>query len=392
MQFSHIRLENWRNFSTIDVALQTRAFIVGPNASGKSNLLDTFRFLHDLVISGGGFQEAVLRRGGVTSIRNISARHPSNVVIDVRLEDDNSKISWRYCIVFNKKGGNSKQKNEPQLIEEKIWKNDELILNRLDDADKNDTARLSQTLLEQTFANQPFRDIADFFSAIQYSHIVPQSVRDPERSIGKVADPFGGDFLEQIAMVNERSRKARLRRIQSVLKIAIPQLSELRLERDERGTPHLHGKYDHWRPNGSWQRESEFSDGTLRLMGLLWALQDGTGPLLLEEPELSLHPGVVRYLPQMLRNVQREQKVAYRQTFISSHSSDLLSDQGIAPEEVLLLIPSNEGTQVKVGSELPEVRQELDSGFTIAEAVLPRTEPINVSRLASPVDASSVDE
>jgi hypothetical protein len=54
MRFSRIVLENWRNFKRVDVPLQSRAFLVGPNASGKSNFLDAFRFLHDVAASGGG--------------------------------------------------------------------------------------------------------------------------------------------------------------------------------------------------------------------------------------------------------------------------------------------------------------------------------------------------
>ena len=69
MRFSRISLENWRNFGHVDVPLQTRAFLVGPNASGKSNLLESFRFLRDLVTPGSGFQRAVADRGGVSSIR-----------------------------------------------------------------------------------------------------------------------------------------------------------------------------------------------------------------------------------------------------------------------------------------------------------------------------------
>ena len=59
LRFTHLRLENWRNFSRVDVDLQSRAILVGPNASGKSNLLDVFRFLGDLTSVGGGLQAAV---------------------------------------------------------------------------------------------------------------------------------------------------------------------------------------------------------------------------------------------------------------------------------------------------------------------------------------------
>ena len=74
LRFTRLHLENWRNFTRLDVDLQRRVFLVGPNAAGKSNLLDVFRFLHDLVSVGGGFREAVeVRRGGVSSIRSLAA-------------------------------------------------------------------------------------------------------------------------------------------------------------------------------------------------------------------------------------------------------------------------------------------------------------------------------
>lgn len=164
--------------------------------------------------------------------------------------------------------------------------------------------------------------------------------------------------------------------------MAIPQLSALELYRDERGIPHLRGKYEHWRPRGAWQKETEFSDGTLRLMGLLWALQDGNGPLLLEEPELSLHAGVVRFLPQTIQRVQRQRKLALRQIFISTHSRELLSDPAIASDEVLLFLISREGTSIQLGADNKEIEHELDAGIPMAEVVLPRTEPPEISELA----------
>ena len=69
MRFDHVRLENWKNFKRVDLALQRRVFLVGPNAAGKSNFLDAFRFLSDLVIIGGGLQSAVNKRDGVSNIR-----------------------------------------------------------------------------------------------------------------------------------------------------------------------------------------------------------------------------------------------------------------------------------------------------------------------------------
>jgi len=377
MRFSRIVLEDWRNFGRVDAPLQNRAFLVGPNASGKSNFLDAFRFLRDLVASGGGFQKSVTNRGGVSRIRNLAARYPStDVAIQVELSEDNQLV-WRYRVAFAQE-----YRQPPILKEEKVWRSDDLLLVRPDEVDRSDPERLRQTYLEQTFANREFRDIADFFASIHYYHIVPQLVRDPERSIGRQADPYGGDFLEQIAATQKPTQEARLRRIGAALKVAVPQLSELKLEKDERGMPHLYGNYEHWRSKGAWQTEADFSDGTLRLMGLLWALLDGTGPLLLEEPELSLHPEIVRHIPQMTLRVQRERKRAVRQVLLSTHSSDLLRDEGIAADEVLLFIPTQEGSDVKVGADIDEVRQLLEAGLTAAEAVIPRTGPANAVQLS----------
>ena len=206
-------------------------------------------------------------------------------------------------------------------------------------------------------------------------------VRDPERSAGRKADPYGGDFLEQMAGTSKQTRASRLRRILHVLRIAAPQLSELKLDKDERGIPHLYGNYEHWRPKGAWQTEVDFSDGTLRLMGLLWALLNGTGPLLLEEPELSLHPEIVRYIPQMMLRAQRGRKRVARQLLLSTHSSDLLRDGGIAANELLMVIPSSEGSQIEVGVNITQVKELLETGLTAAEVAIPRTRPANAAQL-----------
>ncbi len=130
-----------------------------------------------------------------------------------------------------------------------------------------------------------------FFEDISYMHLVPQIIRSPDLAINPgLPDAYGSHFLERIAKTPERTRNTRLKRILEALQIAVPQLKELKLEKDDRGVPHLIGVYEHWRAKGAKQNEDQFSDGTLRLLGLLWSLLEGNGPLLLEEPELSLHP------------------------------------------------------------------------------------------------------
>jgi predicted ATPase len=374
LKFRKLRLTNWKNFAQVDIQIADRLFLVGPNASGKSNLLDVFRFLRDLASSGGGFQEAVSRRGGVSAIRCLAARRYPDIEVHVELEEGDGSAKWTYELAFNQD-----QQRRSLLRKERVLSGNRELLARPNDDDAADPARLTQTFLEQVKVNREFREMATFFASIRYLHIVPQLVREPDRSVGRMNDPFGGDFLEQVAKTPEKTQKARLRRIQEALRVAVPQLQEVELWRDARGTPHLRGKYQHWRPQGAWQTEEQFSDGTLRLMGLLWVTMDKEGPLLLEEPELSLHPEIVRVLPQMFARVQRR---TGRQIFLSTHSPDLLRDEGIGLDEVLLLIPGSEGTQVKPAGSQREICDLLDGGLSLADAVIPRTRPEQAGQLA----------
>lgn len=371
MRFTRIKLENWRNFLNVEVPLRRRMFLVGPNASGKSNFLDSLRFLRDLADPQGGFQRAIELRRGVSQIRSLHARRGS-VVIEVGVELEGE--DWSYRIEFAQDN-----QRRPLVQREIVLHQDRIVLSRPDSEDQLDVSRLTQTHLEQVNANKEFRVLQEFFAKVRYLHIVPQLVREPERSVGRSKDPFGGDFLEQLARTPKKTLDSRLRRITEALRVAVPQLQKLELDRDERGTPHLKGLFEHWRPKAGWQTEDQFSDGTLRLLGLLWVLLDGNAPLLLEEPELSLHPEVIRYIPSVMARLGRK---AGRQILVSTHSEALLADLGIAPEEVLLLEPTREDTKVRLAGSDPEILALAEEGVAISESVIPRTAPRDAQQLA----------
>jgi predicted ATPase len=378
MIITNVVLKNWRNFRSANVRLGSRVFIVGPNASGKSNFLDLFQFLRDLAIAGGGLQKAVYDRGGISKIRCLAARQNPDLEIEVELSEDNgAKNTWTYAIGIKQEARGHRQ---PFLAYERVSRNGKLILSRPDSSDETDPLRLTQTHLEQISANSLFREIARFFEAIDYLHLVPQLIRHPEAFAGPgmPGDPYGRNFLERVARTSEKIRKSRLRRIEAALRIAVPQLSELTDIKDETGIPHLEAVYRHWRPKGAKQREDQFSDGTLRLIGLLWSLLESSSLLLLEEPELSLNTGIVKKLPALMYRIQKQRQ---RQVMVSTHSPDLLSDPGIGGEEVLLFTPSEEGTRIELASTVQEIKDLLEGGLTIADAAVPRTTPETLSQL-----------
>ncbi|MBM2816692.1 MAG: putative ATPase [Ignavibacteria bacterium] len=386
MMISRIKLTNWKNFQNVDFQLKSRAFIVGANASGKSNLIDVIRFLRDVVKQSGGLQHAVDVRGGISKIRCLSARKVSNISIEIDLADSiDEKLLWNYKLSFKHTGGGI-FKNEATIVEESVCdlseKSKKQILNRTDTDSSEDNETKKFTHLEQINSNTKFREIYNFFKEIQYLHIIPQLIRESNSYMLTVdkEDYYGRNLIEKMSKTPEKIKTSYFRKINEFLKIAVPQLKELNLINDDMGIPHLQAVYEHWRAKGAKQQETQFSDGTLRLIGFMWALLDGNETILLEEPELYLNTEIIKQIPGMISRFQRK-KNKTRQVIITTHSYDLLDNNSMEPDEIIILKPDSEGTQIKSALNYPEILNYLDSGFTIAESVIPKVTPENITRL-----------
>jgi predicted ATPase len=372
MRFTRLTLGNWRNFKRSEVTLADRAIFVGPNASGKSNILDAFRFLAHVAADGGGLAAAVRNRGGVSALRCLQATRNSDISIEVDLGDDSSPTAWTYKLIFNGRKG-----EHPIVKAEEVLKEGRRIFARPDDADRADTDLLTQTHLQQIQQNQLFRPLAEFLRSVRYLHLVPQILRG--RSFSSIeGDPYGSDFLLRVKQTTPRTREAMLKRLNSGLKIAVPNFDGLIYEDDDEGRPHLVAKYHHWRPHPAGQSEAHFSDGTLRLLGLLWAAAEKeTGPLLLEEPELSLHDAIVEQLIPMLFRMQRKAK---RQLLITTHSEALVNSPGLGLHEVHRLDPTPDGTVIRTSE--PDVREMVETGLELGSALMPKVRPTNIGQLS----------
>ncbi len=379
MLITRLKLKNWRNFRDVDVRLGPRGYLIGANASGKSNFLDVFRFLRTIAQSeGGGLQKALKDRGGLTKLRSLHARKDPEVRIEIELSESaaDSAPTWRYVLAFKSEG---KGQQRVLITVESVYHRDEEVLLRPRPEDLSDPARLTQTHLEQINNNANFRELGDYFASTTYLHLVPQLLKHTDEISGRIIenDPFGQGLLQRIAKTQPRTRKARLDRIQKALEIAVPQFSELEFEQDSvTGSPHLKANFKHWRVHGSWQREDQFSDGTLRLLGLLWALQEGD-LLLLEEPELSLNDAITEHIPLIIDRVLRKRKSS-RQVLISTHSDNLIAEVG-DPQAVLLLAPSGNGSIIRTPDE--SETQAMEHGLNAAEVLLPKTRPEQVDQM-----------
>lgn len=380
MRITSLTLKNWRTFKNLEFDVGQRLFIVGPNASGKSNLLDSIRFIRDIALPDGGLQSAIRSRGGLSRVRCLFARNYNKglVEITVTLGDDEDAEQWTYSVSIRNEGAGL---HRPVVARELVKRGVEVLVDRPDADDQEDPERLTQTALEQISVNRSFRAVADFFAETRYLHLVPQIIRDYRRSADVRDDPFGGDFIARMNQVPPRTRQAWLRRITESLQIAVPQFESLNVVVDDAGRPHLVGRYTNWRKAGARQDETQFSDGTLRLIGLLWSLVEvgrKGAPVLLEEPELSLHPAVVGVLPRVLARAQRRNGP---QVLLTTHSPDLLADETVGPDEVLELQPTQDGTTGQVLSDIDPVVKDWEDGIPLSDIVRARTGPREIDRL-----------
>ena len=369
MHLRRLKLKNWRNFAQFDLPLRGRQFVLGPNASGKSNLLDAVLFLHDVARAGGGLQAAVQKRGGLDAIRWMGAGRDQEVALGVEVSSsEEAERVWTYEL------GIKQGKDGPQVSHEGVLDpSGKFVLNRKA-LGKCESSR-AQTHLEQAASNGDFAEIPALLAGVQYRNLVPQLLRQAGEMQGQTpeGDPYGQGLLVRMAETPVKARDALLGCVSNLLRAAVPGLEGITLETDKAtGRPHLRANYTSGCGNGAAMREDQMSDGTLCLIGMAWSLLESEGLLLLEEPERNLHEGVVQeFIGMLFQAAQRNQ----RQFFISTHSAALLSDAGISPESVILLRPGSKGTEALLASDHEFLCDLLLPDDSVGKLAIPLTQP-----------------
>lgn len=394
MTFEHIRLQNWKNFPRLEIDLGARVFIVGANASGKSNLLDAVHFLKD--IASSGFRQAIALRGGMEKLMHIGAGPGSRIEVYVTLLELGKRrqaTRWSYTLQFDA---------DPcgcgRILLEQVTREDEMLLRRARDASaqnnecgpdcpagrdgrcgRNDAGRLDgaweQTCVERPGTDVRLRALHGCFRSMMHVDINPQAIRAGRLPHGIEGTPSSHfDLLGAIAATPEKTRVARLAAISQALGLSIPRFGTLQLAYDAQDGPHLQMRPDDPRSTALLY-EDQFSDGTLRLIGILWALLGGYGPLLLDNPELSLHTSIIKQLSALVTNTQKRGQGRLRQVMIATQSFDLLDTKTIDARETVVLLPNKKGPVARLASDIASANRKLAADFTMADAVIPLITP-----------------
>ena len=198
--------------------------------------------------------------------------------------------------------------------------------------------------------------------------------------MGRVDDPYGGDFLNRIAGTPSNVQRARLRRITDALKVAVPQLQDLELTRDQKGTPHLEGRYEHWRPQGARQDRGKIlwmaPFDSLACCGQFWM-----AAVLFCWRNLN-SPYTVRLSVTSHNWFARVQRKTRRQMMLSTHSPELLQDPGVGLDEASPPDSERGGDNCQLlHPSFRDIPALLQGGLSLSEAISPRTRPQNPDQL-----------
>ena len=308
-----ITIEGFKSIKRIErLPLNPINVLIGSNGSGKSNFIDLFSFLRE--IRAGRLQEYVRRSGGADKVLHFGSRNTSTLDIHASLGDEVNQ----YVLTL------------ASNAEDSLFPLREVCRGR-------GQRRILSTSGPETWISERDPHSRDRDAAIQdvrkhldgwrvLSHRHGDSYDLIRRTVRLVA-PFFDDFQLQPQALNQ---------------------DKIRLE---------------WRHRGSdaYFDTSSLSDGTLRFIVLATLLiqPESLRPsvILLDEPELGLHPYAVTLLASLFKQASVETQVVF------ATQSTLLLDH-FRPEDVLVADRVDGGTQLTRldAAELEEWLQDYSLG------------------------------
>ena len=341
-RITRMRVKNYRSIRNLDMELGPLTVLVGPNASGKSNILDALRFIRDAVARGVDF--AISQRDGMDSIRH---RHRPgqgrrrDVELGVSATFRGVALDYNFVLRRDSSGGHRvmreygsyKLGKESEPVEFDI--RDGRVMNSQGIPDLGilpgqlSFFRYAHFFFEEKLEGsdrQISPAILHYWAMIgaladlRFSHVFPHVIRDPHKQTSAERLDEHGDNLASVLREMEK-REEGFEDLKETLSHALPGVTNLR-SRAVGGYIVL--QFEHSNIHGDeriWLDAAQESDGTLRILGLLTAIHQPLRPPLLgiEEPEWAIHPGVLPVLADEFQEASLRMQV-----MITTHSPDFI--------------------------------------------------------------------
>ena len=88
MSIKRIKVTNFKSFDELDVELGDFNVLIGANASGKTNFINIFNFVRDIM--NFGLKNAVSMQGDAEYLRNININSNKNFSVEVAEKNNQS--------------------------------------------------------------------------------------------------------------------------------------------------------------------------------------------------------------------------------------------------------------------------------------------------------------
>ena len=330
-----LRLKDYRSYQSCLVEFDRATVLVGPNGAGKSNLIDALHFLSDAV--NLGLDPALTQRGGITAVRRRVPRgHPPDVEIEltVRLSKHEAKYS---LTIGSLAGGDWRLKSErfeaftsealaPAVVRYERVPGSVRMLGLGEQVSTDERSPIadamsgSRTLLLSAFsACEPIGELYSFLQDMSFYSIFPDTLREPQKPLSSYPlDQHGGNLNSVIRTMRDRKRPE-VGRIRSALEDMAPGVKNFKIT--QAGGYLTAALSSELNEGEAWFDASQCSDGTLRILGILVALHQHPARsfVAVEEPELTVHPGVLSALAEELLEASQRSQI-----LVSTHSPDLI--------------------------------------------------------------------
>ena len=392
MKLTHIAITNWRNFAHIEFDMSSRLFVVGPNSSGKTNLLAALRFLSD--VARLGLAAASENWGGPERyFRSGTDSASFTVTADVDTRQVTYDLSLQRLTGIpgeNVLEGDQLRILEPRVLDDRAdlfsWK--DVAESSGDDPAHGCEGEADTSFLPPEYADEkllidgeevPFiRDskqarlgasyIRKLLAGVRYIHPNPKKML--ERS-NRYDPDHGTGFFQHAGRISDQQLDAVVDRIRPIMASVVPEIPNLSYQRMGLGTEVVFYSDTPVRGASGVYSHEQFSEGTLRLLGLLFdlaTLPRDTSVVLIEEPETFLQASVVRSLPSLLAEVAMNRDV---QMVISTHSPELIDSELVLPSQVLMLRSENGETTGELLSESndPRIKAVVSAGLPKSQGI-----------------------
>ena len=322
IRLKRISVEGFRSIRSLqDLEFGSLNVLIGANGAGKSNLVQLFRMLNAMAQEPGRLQEWIALRGGASwNLFDGAATTPQlTVAIDFASE---LPTDYRYFARLGYAAGDSLV-----FLEERMWPSgvSPMLWASLGAPGVRESGLHGELLASAAV-------IRDQLTRCEAYHFHNTSPRAPLRQNRPVDDNTPlyddaanlGSYLLRLSQDYPHSFK----RIGDTLRQIAPYFSSFVLE-PQHGFVALR-----WRETNSQTvfHASQMSDGTLRAVALLTLLLQPVelqpAVILIDEPELGLHPYAIELIGGLIRAASVD-----RQIIVSTQSPDLLNE--FNPEEVI---------------------------------------------------------